>query len=253
MLFVIIFATMSVVCLVYYFAMITYAGVGTAFAPAWIIAFLFFGISAVVGLLNHRGVINLPVAVKRGYFIFVGFCFTLFFVLEGLVISGMSSKPQKELDYIIVMGAQVKGTVPSKSLLRRIEAARDYLNENSDTIAIVTGGKGDREDITEAECMRNYLVGYGIPEERIIMEDKATNTDENIEFSMEIINELSDEENPSIGIVTNNFHVFRTLCVCDEKGYDVAGIPAESDEILFFNYMVREAFALVQYKLTGRV
>ena len=101
--------------------------------------------------------------------------------------------------------------------------------------------------------MRNYLVGYGIPEERIIMEDKATNTDENIEFSMEIINGISNVENPSIGIVTNNFHVFRTLCVCDEKGYDVTGIPAESDEILFINYMVREAFALVQYKLTGRV
>ena len=253
MLFVIIFATMSVVCLVYYFAMITYAGVGTAFAPAWIIAFLFFGISAVVGFLNHKGTINLPVWFKRGYLIFVGLCFALFFVLEGLVISGMSSKPQKELDYIIVMGAQVKGTVPSKSLLRRIEAARDYLNENPDTIAIVSGGKGDKEDITEAECMYNYLVGYGIPEERIIMEDKATNTDENIEFSMEIINGISNVENPSIGIVTNNFHVFRTLCVCDEKGYDVTGIPAESDEILFINYMVRESFALVQYKLTGRV
>ena len=253
MLFVIIFATMSVVCGVYYIAMITYAGVGTAFAPAWIIAFLFFGISAFVGFLNYKGIINLPVWVKRGYLIFVGLCFTLFFVLEGLVISGMASKTEKELDYIIVMGAQVKGTVPSKSLLRRIEAARDYLNENPNTVAIVSGGKGDREDITEAECMRNYLVDFGITEDRIIMEDKATNTDENIEFSMEIINEIADEANPEIGIVTNNFHVFRTICVCEEKGYDVAGIPAESDEILFFNYMVRETFALVQYKLTGKV
>ena len=253
MIFVIIFATMSVVCGAYYIAMISYAGVGTAFAPAWIIAFIFFGVSAVVGFLNHKGIINLPTVFKRGYLIFVGLCFTLFFVLEGLIISGMSSKPQKELDYIIVMGAQVKGTVPSKSLRHRIEAARDYLNDNPNTIAIVTGGKGDREDISETECMRNYLVGYGISEDRIIMEDKAVNTDENIEFSMEIISEISDVANPEIGIITNNFHVFRTVCVCNEKGYDVAGIPAKSDEILFINYMVREAFALVQYKLTGRV
>lgn len=253
MLFVIIFACMAVVCMLYYLAMITYAGVGTAFAPAWIIAFIFFAVSAVMGFLNYRGIINIHTIVKRVFLIFVGACFALFFFLEGLVISGMTDEPKKNLDYIIVMGAQVKGTVPSKSLMRRIEIARDYLNENPDTIAIVSGGKGDKEDITEAECMRNYLIEYGISEDRILMEDRATNTDENIEFSMAIIDGIEGDEEPSVGIVTNNFHVFRTVQVCKKKGYEVNGIAAKSDELLLFNYMVREAFALVQYKITGKI
>lgn len=248
----IIFALLAAMCITYYFLMVSYAGIGTSFAPAWLVTFVIFVAISVFSFLNFKKVINIPVGIRRGVIIFVILCFGLLFTIEGFIISGMTAKPEKNLDYIIVMGAQVRGNTPSKSLLRRIEAAADYLMDNPDTVAIVSGGQGDGENITEAQCMYNYLVLYGISPERIIMEAEATSTEENIEFSMEIINELSQGDT-NIGIVTNNFHVFRTVQVCKAKGYDVSGLPAESDEILFINYMIREAFAIFQYKLSGKI
>lgn len=248
----IIFALLSAMCIVYYFLIVSYAGIGTSFAPAWLVAFVIFAVISIFSFLHFKKVVNIPVLIRRGVIVFVILCFGLLFTIEGFIISGMTAKPDPNLDYIIVMGAQVRGNAPSKSLLRRIEAATDYLMENPDTVAVVSGGQGDGENLTEAQCMYNYLVLYGISPERIIMEDKATNTEENIVFSMAIINELSQDE-CTIGIVTNDFHVFRTVQVCKSKGYNVSGLPAKSDEILFINYMIREAFAVFQYKLWGYI
>lgn len=248
----IVFAVLSALCLMYYFVMISYAGIGTSFAPAWLVAFVFFALIAVLGFLDYRKIMVIAPIVKKVTGIFIAVCIVVFLVLEGMVISGMVSKPDKELDYIIVMGAKVKGTVPSKSLYKRIEKAAEYLKNNPNTIAIASGGMGPGEEISEAQCIRDYLINMGVEEDRIIMEDQSTSTEENIEFSMKIIKQFS-QENANVGIVTNNFHVFRTLQVGNAKGYELYGLSAESDNILLLNYMVREAFALVQYKLLGLI
>ncbi len=83
------------------------------------------------------------------------------------------------------------------------------------------------------------------------MEDKSVNTAENIEFSMKKIKEHSKKELPQVGVITNNFHVYRATAVCKKSGYEISGIAAESDKILFINYMVREFFAVVKYKCSG--
>jgi uncharacterized SAM-binding protein YcdF (DUF218 family) len=67
---------------------------------------------------------------------------------------------------------------------------------------------------------------------------------------MKIIKELSHKD-AKVGIITNNFHIFRAKCICQKQGLQVVGIPAKSDEILLLNYMVREAFGLVEHKLRG--
>ncbi len=251
--FIIIFGILALFCLVYWCIMVGYAGIGTAFAPVWFAAFVFLAAAAVVGILDYKKIWHVPAALKRGFVIFISLCFIFFAVVEGMVVSGMTGKPQENLDYVIVLGAQVRGTRITNSLRKRLEAAKEYLDENPDTIAIVSGGQGSGEDLSEAQCMYDYLVENGISPDRIIMEDKSTNTDENIEFSMNIIEAGYQGTAPSIGVITNNFHVYRTVKVCEKKGYDVSGIPAESDRILFVNYMVREFFALVQYKLSGRI
>lgn len=246
----IIFAVLSVLCILYYFIMISYAGIGTSFAPAWLVAFVFFALIAVFQFLDCRKIITVMPWIRRIVWLVVIFCFGLFLTLEGLIISGMASKPEKNLDYIIVLGAQVRGNVPSKSLYRRIEVAAQYLKDNPETVAIVSGGMGDGENISEAQCMYEYLVDMGIDGDRIILEDKSTSTEENIDFSMKIIKELSHKD-AKVGIITNNFHIFRAKCICQKQGLQVVGIPAKSDEILLLNYMVREAFGLVEHKLRG--
>lgn len=250
MIITIIFTVLSALCLIYYLTMISYAGIGTSFAPAWLVAFVFFVLIAVFQFLDCRKIITVLPWVRRIVWGMIICLFGLFVMLEGMIISGMVSKPEKNLDYIIVLGAQVRGNVPSKSLYRRIEKAAEYLKDNPDTIAIVSGGKGSGENISEAECMYEYLVDMGVKCDRIILEDKSTSTEENIEFSTRIIKELSHED-VKVGVITNDFHIFRTVCICKAKELEVVGIPAKSDEVLLLNYMVREAFGLVEHKLRG--
>ena len=201
----------------------------------------------------HRKNIKLPVGVRITFISILAIAVAFFVAVEAVIVSGMVHKPSDNLDYIIVLGAQVRGTIITKSLRKRLEAAQEYLEKNPDTIAVVSGGQGTGEDISEAQAMYDYLVEHGIDGERIIIEDKSTNTDENIEFSMEKIYGDSNLGEPNIGIVTNNFHVYRAVAVCEKKGYDVEGISGSSDEILFGNYMLREFFAVVKYKLTGAI
>jgi len=79
---------------------------------------------------------------------------------------------KKNLDYIIVLGAHVDGTRMTLALLERARRALLYLEENPGTKAVLSGGKGDGENISEAEAMYRYLTGHGIDGDRLIREDE---------------------------------------------------------------------------------
>ncbi len=123
------------------------------------------------------------------------------------VISGMKSSGKKNLDYVVVLGAHVKGDVPSKALELRLKAALKYARENEDTTLILSGGQGFGEDITEAKWMENYLTAHGISQERLVLEEKSTSTKENLKFS----DELTGCSKKNTGILSNNFHVYRAV------------------------------------------
>ena len=249
MAFTIIFGILAIASAAYYFVMISYAGTATVFAPVWLAMAAVFAVVAVVGFVLHHRHVHLPVALKIVFFAFIGIGLAFFITVESMIISAMTQKAPDDLDYIIVLGAHVKGDVASKTLAKRIDAAAAYLAANPDTIAIVSGGKGDGENISEAQCMKDGLTERGIDAARIIMEDCSTSTEENISFSTRIIDSRS--KGATIGVVTSNFHIFRAVKVCAKQGYEVCGIPAKSDNILFVNYIFREFFAVVRYRMTG--
>ncbi|MBS4177807.1 YdcF family protein [Lederbergia citrea] len=148
-------------------------------------------------------------------------------------------------DYIIVLGARVKGSVPSLALQARIDAASQYLKENENTIAIASGGKGHNEDISEAESIKRELVKQGIHEDRIVMEDQSTNTYENIAYAKALI-----PGKASTGVVvTNNFHIYRSINIARDIGLDLAGLPAETPLIAIPRSYSREYLAITKYYL----
>ena len=152
------------------------------------------------------------------------------------------------LDYIIVLGAHVDGTRLSLALLERTRRAFQYLKENPDTKAILSGGQGSGEDITEAKCMENYLTAHGIPESRLVLEEKSTRTKENLKFS----DDLTGCGKKNTGILSNNFHVYRAVELARKLGYEHPyGIAAASDPIMQVHYVVREVAALVKEMLFG--
>lgn len=169
----------------------------------------------------------------------------LFFIaVEILILCAMAVMPKRKLKYIIILGAQIRGKNITNSLKRRLDKGLRYLQENPETICIVSGGKGRGEEISEAEAMVAYLKDCGMDEKRICMEDKSTTTCENLIFSKQFIDNL---EKDSVGIVSNNFHIYRAMKMARTLGYrKVFALPATTNMVVFPNYMVREFFALLK-------
>ena len=102
-------------------------------------------------------------------------------ILCGMILGDFSAKGSQKLDYIIVLGAQVRENGPSVVLKYRLDTAIMYLEENPDTICIVSGGQGKNEPFSEAHGMATYMVQNGVASDRILIEDQSTNTIENIQ------------------------------------------------------------------------
>lgn len=166
------------------------------------------------------------------------------------IIRAAAGQPDAECAYIVVLGAKVNGQSPSMSLRERINAAYDYLSAHPQVTAIVSGGQGPDEGISEAQCMFNELTQMGIAENRIWMENRSTSTRENLNFSLALIEEKTGLRPDSIGLVSSEYHIFRATLVAEECGVRAAGIPAPTTWLtLKLNYYLREVAALWYYLL----
>ena len=193
---------------------------------------------------------KLPHGLQRVITIIIVLGVLSFIIVEGCIISSYRAKGEPNLDYLIVLGAQVKEKGPSAALKFRLDTAYDYLVENENTLCIVSGGQGANEPHSEAQGMYDYLVEKGIAKERIIMEDKSTDTSENIAFSSVFL----DMEKDRVGIVTNNFHVFRGVHLAKHQGIrNVCGIAAPSNIYFQLNNMVREFFGILKDLVCGNL
>ena len=168
----------------------------------------------------------------------------------GMIAKEFNAKGKPDLDYIIVLGAQVRENGPSVVLRYRLDAAIDYLEENPDTICIVSGGQGPNEPFPEAQGMYEYLIEKGVSEKRILLEDKSQSTVENIQNSKQ----LMDTSYEDIGVVTNNFHMFRALRIAKMQGLDnVYGIAAKSNTLYLPNNVLRECLSILKALAIGSI
>ena len=194
--------------------------------------------------------IEIPVWFSGLIGIFLGGFLLLLVFSECLIISAMRQKEVKNLDYIVVLGAQVRGNVP------RIDRAEKYLKENKKTKVVLSGGKGEDEGISEAQCMAEELGRKGIAFNRLLLEKKSRNTEQNITFTIPIIQQDSkkDLKELKIGIVTNGFHIYRGSGIAQKKMQcNVYGIAAKNSRFLQVNYLLREFFGVIKDRLVGNL
>ena len=197
---------------------------------------------------KEKGVKILRMLVIVG--LLIGFC--LFLVTEIPVLLGSRSDEDTSADYLIVMGAGVNGTVPSLSLLNRLQAAEAWLLENPDGVAVLSGGQGNGELITEAQCMYDWLTARGIDPARLIMEPEATSSYENILYSLALIEAHGGDPTGKVAIVSNDYHLCRIRLIASELGCQPHCVKARTPYlILYANYAIREAAALWEIKLFG--
>ncbi|MBQ3939594.1 MAG: YdcF family protein [Oscillospiraceae bacterium] len=171
-------------------------------------------------------------------------------VLSILMIRAAHKKPAEKPQALIVLGCKVNGSTPSRMLSRRITAAYEAMLEYPELKAVVSGGQGDNEDISEAECMEKSLIRLGIAQDRILREDRSRSTSENLRFSKQIL-----EENGITGqllLVTDAYHQYRAqLLAKKEQLPDCAAVIPETSWYLQPTFWVREWFGLAHAVVFG--
>lgn len=170
----------------------------------------------------------------------LAFAVVFFATLSGIVSSSKYSAENQTT--VVVLGCRVRGDVPSLQLSKRCSEAAKYLNEHPDAVAILAGGQGPDENISEAECMYNLITKEGIESSRLYIENSSTSTDENIKFSKQIIdkNRLSTD----IVVVSSEYHLKRAEMICEKNGLKAASIPAKSSFYSLPTFYTREVFGV---------
>ena len=226
-------------------ALLALAGLGIVLVlPAYRFGGLFLLLAAALIPAYHFLKSPFPRRVLTG---FLAVLFVMLSITGGTIARSAHGTGSQHADFLIVLGCQVNGTEPSRMLRQRLDAAVSYLSTNADTHCIVTGGKGDGENLSEAQCMYNYLTAAGIDPSRITMEDQATSTMENLRYSMDYL-----EPNAEIAIVSNEFHLYRAGQMAQSLGLEPHLIPADTEfPILLASYSLREIFAVWKFHLFG--
>ncbi len=181
---------------------------------------------------------------------FLVFLLVIIFIYEAyitsLVLSGQNNTEVKA-DVLIVLGAKVWEDGPSPVFKERLDAAYDYLVDNKSATAIISGGQGEDEPISEGFSGYTYLIEKGIDANRLQYEDKSVSTIENIKFSMSKVNDSK------VALVSNDYHIYRALMLGKRLGYDdLEGLSAISKTSNTFKSYIREIISLSYHYLFTR-
>ncbi len=247
-----VYIVLGLLCEIYFLGTIIFGGIVT-FAQFY----LGLGVLLIaLGLIKRRSkteyIIIRPgkarTAIKICFFIGLA----SFVFIEALIIQSAISKHRGKSDYLVILGAGLRGEVPSTALYQRLYASLEYIEVNPKVKIVVSGGRGPGESITEAEAMERFLIEHGVAKGQIIKEERSTNTLENMKFTTEILEKLDKKENIEVTIVTNNFHMFRAKFLAQRQGLKVYGYPAPLHPMLVPTCYVREYLAVINSYIFDR-
>ena len=168
----------------------------------------------------------------------------LFLAAETPILYTALTAGKSDAPYVIVLGAAVYGETPSISVRHRCDRASEHLDSHPDAAVVVSGGRGEGEDISEAEAMRRYLADKGVAQSRILMEDRSTSTWENLTFSKQIIEESGGD--PSrVAVVSSAYHLYRARRMAAALGMAADGLASSDGYPVYMAGMyIREALAV---------
>lgn len=263
----------ALLCLIYYGVIAVYAGVSTSFALFWPVTAAVLALLGLGVYINSHHPGRIPVWLSVSVGTFFGACFFIFVITEALIGWNALTAKGRAADYVIVLGARVRGTEPSNSLRLRLDRAIEYAEQYPNTVLVLSGGRGEGEEISEARAMYDYLRYNDVPAEKLLIEDQSSDTVENIAFSKTVIERqeynkaqaaqahLLDSYHARgegdllrIAILTSDYHLFRAKAIARKEGIiELTGVPARDDTVLALHMWVREAFAVLKDKFMGRM
>lgn len=217
---------------------------------------IFLLVTSIIGILTEKNIIK----GDAGFFISYANMVTFYFELVSVIflISSLLCtlyRPRYNKDYIIVLGSGlINGERVSKLLSNRIDKAIDFYTrqKKKNGVApklIMSGGRGLDEQISEALAMQIYALGKEVPSEDILLEERSTNTYENMKYSKELILKRQAGAPYKALYSTNNFHLFRAGLLAKKQQLHAFGISAKTAFYYWPNATIREFIAtLVMHK-----
>ena len=173
-------------------------------------------------------------------------------ITEAIIIEASFGDPKEQVEYMVVLGAKVRTTGPSQSLWDRILGAYEYMEAHPNVIAVVSGGQGPDEPMTEALSMYRELVDLGIDPDRIWLEETATSTWENLNFSLDLIEAKTGNRPTKLGVLSSEYHLYRASLFAEACGVEFVGIPARTSRpSQAINHFMREVAGVWHYLLLG--
>lgn len=224
------------------FGFIFHIGNIVGIAIAFVFLIIGIGYNKIVDLIKKiRKSKKGRIAFNTALSVIAVFVLSFIVVLGSVVISSRTTATDQST--VIVLGCSVYGENPSAMLYARIKAAGEYLNENPDSVAILSGGQGSGEKITEAQCMYNVLTEkFGIEPDRLYLEDKSTNTTSNIINSKKIIEE--NNLSTDVAVASSDFHLKRAKMICKENGLSAHTITSHYTFYSTPAYYLREVLGV---------
>ena len=176
-----------------------------------------------------------------------------FAVLLGVVLTGARDHIVGQPQVMVILGCKVESWGPSILLQDRLDKALDYLEDHPDLTIVVSGGQGNDEHQSEAQCMYDYLTDHGVDSDQILLEDQSHNTWENIRFTKALL-EREGIDTSQMLVVSNGFHLTRARMLAGRFGYgEISTLAAPSSHLPSRLYMyIREPLALVKSFLLDR-
>ena len=173
-----------------------------------------------------------------------------FGALLGAVLYGAYDHIQGDPQIMVILGCQINPWGPSVLLRDRLDKALDYLEDHPDMTVVVSGGQGPDEHISEAQCMYDYLTEHGVDEAQILLEDRSSNTVENLRYTMELLADEGYDTTADMVVVSNGFHLTRVRMlwsrVCGGD-YNLSTLAAPSSHVPSrLKMYIREPLALVK-------
>lgn len=188
----------------------------------------------------------LMLCLLGGLSVFYGSLMFLSFVLY---VAAIQIVPHtRDFDYVVVLGCALKpdGT-PGKLLKSRLDkAVKVFRRDKTPPFLILSGGRGADEACSEADAMYFYLLQQGIPAEKLLEEDRSTNTYENLKYSKALIDARPGRKR--FAFVTSNYHVYRAWYYCRKQGIDCVGIGSPVAFYYWPSAMIREFSAIILEK-----
>lgn len=149
----------------------------------------------------------------------------------------LESVEKDDIDCILVLGAGVRNGKPTDMLADRLLTAIDLYN-NKVAPKIIMSGDHSKKDYDEVNIMKAFAIEKGVPSSDIFMDHAGFSSYESIYRAKEIF------EVKKIVIVTQKYHLYRSLYIANKLGVEAYGVSADLRKYIGQSYReVREILA----------